>query len=1566
MMRSQVWWVLVGIIVGCCLFALGVYEEVPVASVEGVVLMEESGKPLPYATVVVETSFEFQGDKTFRTLVKADAQGRFVIPRVPAGECLVEAFGKVHSMDRKAIVFREGRNEPLTLMTEPASPYLELTANIHTFTADEEPTLLVNGFSQGDVITINLYRASVEAIIAQGGFDALLWSLRWRSSRSVPSDSSAFRLAQSVTHTITTRDVEGLFTEQIRLPRLPYGMYLVVASVEGASPSATWITSTDIALITKRAGQGVLCFVSHVRTGEPMAGVPITLYWQGKPLGSPVVTDAQGLARARVSSLKGSGNLLYYARHQEAPAFVSEYAYEAQSWGERVPWRAFLQTDRPIYRPGDVLHYKGVIRELQGYDFQLPTGVEVEVEIRDPEEELIERTKLPLSPRGTFIGKVTLNREALTGIYSLTCRYKGSTQSLFIPVSAYRKPEFSVKVLFDRSYVIRGDRAEVKVEARYYFGAPVPKADVFLMIYRSPYYGAVEGRAPWQASLEEWEEEHGGGYYGGEWVRMLRGKTDDSGRARFIIDTSDLPPGGYQDWTYSFRTTVIDTSHRSEEGEGTLRVVRGEFSLALEAERYVFAPNSLATVVAYVWDNETNKPLSEKRITFTAYEQEWGIRRDLLARGAVSTDTNGKAVWRFEARTRGAIVVEAEGEDSRRNRIVGQVYLYSAVGGGAESVPAEEVPTLHLDKSSYNVGERLTALLATQAFGGSALVTVESDSIREARLLPLESSGTTFSLFVDRAWAPNAYLSVTFVKDKKFYTIEKRVNVEKPTSALRVEVIPERGEYLPGEKVVYTIRTYSPEGKPVPAECSLAVVDESVYALQEDVQDIYDAFYPRQRNQVTTRYSFEEIYFGQADKGAVTEVRTRFLDTAAWIPVIQTDQNGTARVTVPLPDNLTTWRATVKAITDTTQVGSGMAKVRVSKPLMIRGQVPRFLTQGDRFTYAVLVHNERVRATTVNVSLSVSGGEVSSPVERRVRVGAGQSERLEWEVFVPRPGSLVVQVVGVAENGDRDGVRQEVPVLPFGRLVTERFSGEVAQGEVHIPFTLMEGSVKGAGRLSLVVTPSLVSSLWSGLEELIGYPYGCTEQTMSRMLPAVVVARVVSQLGLEAPPSFARIPDIVAESYSRLARFQHSDGGWGWWETDNSNLWMTAYVLEGLARGAEAGYPPPKGMLEDALNFAEQTIKGKPADPRDPLEGELLLGRALALHHREEGVRAYLQRVDIRDIHDPKRLILLLDIFTLLNRDPARREKILSELVSQARVQGSLAYWAEGWYGVETTAFALSAVARANPNHPILPKVIRWLLLQKRGGAWMSTRDTSRALLGIAEYVRAVGEAKPSYVLSVQINGHEVKRLSVTEKSLLSPALRVEIPDDALQFGKNVLTLVKDGVGMAYFSVEVKQVVTTGLEGRIIRSSDLTVERSFYRLKVRHLDDGTLRWMPSEATVERVDSGELVHCKIRLFSEQPREYFMLECPVPAGCVVMERGGAEVESYERSYWWTSTDIRDDKIVFFFRDLPAGTSELEFTLRAETPGAYRALPATLSNMYNPDARAETDALMLVIKG
>src|SRR5437588_13053757 len=95
-----------------------------------------------------------------------------------------------------------------------------------------------------------------------------------------------------------------------------------------------------------------------------------------------------------------------------------------------------------------------------------------------------------------------------------------------------------------------------------------------------------------------------------------------------------------------------------------------------------------------------------------------------------------------------------------------------------------------------------------------------------------------------------------------------------------------------------------------------------------------------------------------------------------------------------------------------------------------------------------------------------------------------------------------------------------------------------------------------------MVAPTIAPSLVGSLDKLIGFPYGCVEQTTSRFFPTVVFAHAADQLGLPKPKLAAQVPDIVRESYKRLGDMQHEDGAGGWWENDTSDTYMTDSVLK--------------------------------------------------------------------------------------------------------------------------------------------------------------------------------------------------------------------------------------------------------------------------------------------------------------------------------------------------------------------------------------------------------------------
>src|SRR4029078_9697943 len=177
-------------------------------------------------------------------------------------------------------------------------------------------------------------------------------------------------------------------------------------------------------------------------------------------------------------------------------------------------------------------------------------------------------------------------------------------------------------------------------------------------------------------------------------------------------------------------------------------------------------------------------------------------------------------------------------------------------------------------------------------------------------------------------------------------------------------------------------------------------------------------------------------------------------------------------------------------------------------------------------------------------------------------------------------------------------------------------SGKLRGDEVSINLDLPADRKRESTSLTVQIAPSMAVTMLDALPYLIDYPYGCTEQTMSRFLPAVITRKTLKDLGLKPENVMGRIfggieqdtaakthpkgaqdlrmlDDMTRQGLDRLYNFQHPDGGWGWWKEGESDHFMTAYVVWGLSLAGQAGIDVKSDALERAVAFLDKEIVEK-------------------------------------------------------------------------------------------------------------------------------------------------------------------------------------------------------------------------------------------------------------------------------------------------------------------------------------------------------------------------------------
>ncbi len=1560
--------------------AYGIQVETPVGRISGQAFLEQTMRPARGVSVYLSGEDSGGEKRYFRG--KTDENGAFRFVRVPAGVYKINAYGTAHDSGEVQITVDEGKTTDIALGLKRNHQALGLVVPQRVFSPEEEVGFSVRGYVDEnappgrDSLTLRIYRTRLSRLLQNPVTENALRSLNAsydtppRLSRELlqPAGQEPLKMVEQKRIPIRGADLEGFFYQRVRFDAPKVGAYLYEVA-HGKDVVGGWLVVTNTGIVMKKAGREALIYAADLTEGRPLPETEIRFFMNGREV-SARRTDAEGLARFNLPPGRrtleegetSENRLLVIATRGEDEAALLSSEYE-NAGGERFVVHAY--TDRPIYRPGQKIQYKAVARRKtdQVYQYAIPGGVTALVEVRDPTGERIVRESKTVFVTGSFYGSFDLDEEAPTGVYSMIVTINGEKHVHEMVVASYRKPEYSVTVTPDKPRYSPDEPIRMTVSGQYYFGSPVAGGKVTYTVYRNQdwqaYYAAMYG----DAYDPEMEEE--GGYSYGETVADGRATLDENGNAVISFYASlpqDERPS--QDYVYTASISVTDASGREVTAEGTARMSVGDFRLIVQPSGYLAAPGVPHNVLILALDYE-NRP-----VPGAAVELEVGYNR--LKRGEKGeeyvyqteatlravTGADGRAVIPVTPPRSGSLVLKAKTTD-RRNRVIrahSELWVMDDAGGEAEA-EYENLSVL-TDRRRYAPGETARILINTQRTGMSVLLTLEGERIYKTVVLPIRQRSTVYRLPVLPEYGPNVILKACYVKKKEFAASEVALRVAMPEKELKVSIQPDRSQYKPGEPIRYQVQVTDSRGRPVVCEFSLGVVDEAIYALREDSPKAFrNAFYPRRYSMVDTRYSFALEYLGDADKAEPKIVtRKRFEDTAFWQPALQTDSQGRASVQFALPDNLTTWRATVQAFTPDMSLGRQIQKVVVSKKFFVRLETPRFMTQRDESRVMALVHNETGKPQTALVRLRAEGVALSGDAEQTLTVEPGRVGTAIWHVRAETIGKARFQVTAWTPrvNGETqytDGVETSLPVLPFGRLRVQTFAGELTSDRPQTETIRFDpASIPEASQLTVRITPSVYSALSDSLEYLIGYPYGCVEQTMSRFLPTLLIDRFAGSYAAAAGVNRQELPKMVRSGLTRLYRMQHTSGAWGWWEQDADDPWMTAYVLYGLAMAKQAGYPVNETALKRGREAAAKMVPTVREDNR------AFLLYALVLSGDRQTYWAQRAKFDWKKTGAESLAYLILADRLMGNDD----REIVSELSRLAVSADGLLSWKpkesrSEWNATMVTAASLRALLAVDPQDARAGVIVRWLMRNRTGEYWSSTRDTAWVLAAFCDYLRGAPSQQPDGEVIVTLNGQRVQTFRLSPENLRERELALRIPASNLKPGKNDLLLERaGGTSTVFYAVDVRQMV--GMETLPAESGrKIAIKREYLRLIPRRAGDNAWQ-LKTEPTGNRMAQGELIRVRLTFETPEDMSYVLIEDPFTSGCEVTERGSAgEVDVW--SYWWASVDIRDHKIAFFARSMPKGRHVIEYHLRTQTPGTYRTLPTLLQGMYAPETRSES---------
>jgi hypothetical protein len=722
------------------------------------------------------------------------------------------------------------------------------------------------------------------------------------------------------------------------------------------------------------------------------------------------------------------------------------------------------------------------------------------------------------------------------------------------------------------------------------------------------------------------------------------------------------------------------------------------------------------------------------------------------------------------------------------------------------------------------------------------------------------------------------------------------------------------------------------------------------------------------------------------------EIRTDFRDAARWAPDVQCDAEGPGVVDIPFPESLTTWRAKAIAWTADTLVGTGTANAVTTKDVLVRLQAPRFFVEGDRLTLSALVDNRTQQDLSGQVTIELAGGSLrlQGDAQHSVKLKALGQARMDWVCDVIGSGEASV-TVRVVTDADRDAMRMLIPVQPWGarKTLTETSvltNGGGATFSLDIPSERREGD----SELTVILQPSLALTLLDALPYLIEYPYGCTEQTMSRFIPAVACAQTLKEAGTsleeiasgrknlpraadqgsrEAMISDRQLRDIVGTGLNRIASMQQGDGGWGWWRRDGSSPSLTSYVLLGLGIAEDAGYTLPSGIKERGLDFLGGITKNL-----ENVHEAASIAWVLSRHGRSDADlldRTFRARNEL-GVYGKALLCSALQLSALTDR----AQVLVRNLADSVRTDPSngTVHWdpsGPGWRWwdspIETNAAVLQALLDVDPSNPWVPGLVKWLVRNRQGNHWSNTRDTALCVLALTRYARQAGELDPDYTVEVICAGDR-KVFQVDRRNMFAFDNRFHLRGDAIPSGALPIEVRMTGRGRAYLTSSAtfftKEDHITGA------GHELFIQRSFHRIEER-AEDVVENGVKTRRVVESriplvqgadVRAGEIIEVKLALDAKNDYSHILIEDMKAAGFEPLQlRSGWNYEAGVCS----NVEFRDERTAFFVTWLQQGTHELTYRLRAEVPGTLRALPARAESMYAPTFGGISDSFRVTVR-
>ncbi len=1331
---------------------------------------------------------------------------------------------------------------------------------------------------------------------------------------------------------------------------------------------------TNIGVSARMASDYLMVWANSLSEIEPISGAEVKLISRNNQVLITGHTDSRGIIIFDDIESKIDGfdpfvllitydNDKAYLRFDQCRLPISDFDVDGRPFIS-AGYESFVYTDRGLYRPGDSIHIVSITR---GFGCSLPDSFPIGLTILDPSGKTFKQFRASTGGQSYSAIDYRVPEYARTGKYSAVVKIGEDYEigRVGFLVEEFMPDRIKVTVETERKSYQVGETVNIDVIGKFLFGPPAAGHDLSGHI-----------------TIEE-ESFSASGY--SDFIFNDNNKQFSRQEINLPDDTLDF--NGYHTYKYAIpdklkapsilkaliSATVSEQGGRAIGGYNGIKIFPYNKYVGIKLDLNGYAKIGVPVefdLAAVDFDGQKSDIDSvEVRLYRSVYhtimrKDKEGYYRYISEETVQPKDSSFVSIskeglsLKFTPNDYGRYSIVAT--DIKGGHSTSTSFYASGWGYAPWAKTSPDKIEIGLDQDVYSPGDKAKIQIRAP-FGGKLLLTVEKDKVLDFITIDMKENTAEIELPVNSDYFPNVYISATVIRPateiKKSspgrafglapLILSKKENnividmqmpeVIKPNSKLNIDLF-------------LTNETFS--------ELTLALVDEGILQLTDyQTPDPLDYFFGKRRPHLDLydNYSFvfpniekQESHFSPAGGRMFSETRKRHLNPiraqrikpiALWSGIIETDRYGKSSLQFDIPQFNGTLKAIVVAV-NKNRFGSAEKSVTVRDNIVIQESFPRFVAPNDEVNGLVSIFNNTGFDANIEVELKLDGPvSFLSPAAESVFL----KNNSEGEVVFKFKSDLKPEKINctiIAKTVSNQSVISfELANRPAQPLYTEYGSGSVTKDRAAV-FEMPKDWVEGTDRYILKTSSLPATRFVRNIEYLLSYPYGCLEQTTSKVFPLLYFGDLVrfvkpDLIGTKGAEYF------IQEGILRLTGFMKENGYFSYWPGGESvNNWSSIYASHFLIEAKNAGYfldkATYKKIIANLFDVAEEKNIYKSGDACR-IYAAYVLGKAGEIKKRTLN---YLKKLDPTDL-SPYSRYQLAGALAMAGEIDLAFELLPGEMFPETfepETGGNLSS------GVRTNAILLDVLLEIDPKNSSIPVLVEALSKDAQVGRWYNTQQNSFALMALGKYFSKT--PRPDFQGDIRIGGEKRYNIDTSKTEIIRQDL-----------GGETITIAIEGEGNCYYYWQASGVSTSHAPEEFSRG--IKVNKRYYNE------------LGQEIKLDSITLGDQIICKITAeATDKTLSNVVINDLLPAG---FEIENPRLKTTPRLSWIPTgssgvdyMDIRDDRLLLFVDLYPKSPRTFFYSMRAICSGEFTVPPVSAECMYNsPIAGSSSSGRMKIYR-